>query len=260
MNLPRIIPCLLLAEGGLHKTRRFAKTRYVGDPINAVRMFNEKEVDEIIVLRTDLQSSGGGPRFAEIADLASECFMPLAYGGGVRSLEEMDTLFRIGVEKVVLNTAALEDPELVRAAAMRFGSQAVVVACNAKRRTFGGCRVYAHRTGRTRSETPADFCRRMQALGAGEILLNAVDRDGLQTGYDLPLLREVTAALEIPVIACGGAGQLEDLRRAIREGGAAAAAAGSLFVFQGRHRAVLITYPTRDELTQLFVEPPGGSA
>jgi cyclase len=259
VNIPRIIPCLLLAEGGLHKTRRFAASRYVGDPINAVRIFNEKEVDEIIVLRTDLQHSGGGPPFAQIADLASECFMPLAYGGGVRSLEEMDTLFRIGVEKVVLNTAAIETPELVRAAALRFGSQAVVVACDAKRRTFGGARVYAHRTRRTRDETPVDFCRRMQALGAGEILLNAVDRDGMQTGYDVPLLKEVTAALEIPVIASGGAGSLEDLRRAIREGAAAAAAAGSLFVFQGRHRAVLITYPERAELERLFA-PAAGDA
>jgi cyclase len=257
MSLPRVIPCLLLADGGLHKTTRFGAPRYVGDPVNAVRIFNEREVDEIVVLGTDRQRRGAGPPFAQIADLASECFMPLAYGGGVRSIEDMATLFRIGVEKVVLNTAALENPELVRDAARRFGSQAVVVACDAKRRWRGGWRVYAHPAGRSLDETPAAYCSRMQSLGAGEILLTAVDRDGTLEGYDIALIREVTASVSIPVVACGGARDLEDLRRAIREGGAAAAAAGSLFVFQGRHRAVLITYPSRDELTRLFAGSGG---
>jgi cyclase len=258
--LPRVIPCLLVSERGLHKTRKFADSRYVGDPINAVHIFNEKEVDEIIVLRTDLQQVGGGPRFAAIRDLASECFMPLAYGGGVRTLADVSELLALGVEKVVLNTAAIETPALIREAAERFGSQAVVVACDVKRSLTGAPRVYAHAQRRALKESPVDFCRRAQELGAGEIFLNSVDRDGTQAGYDLPLVRAVAQALTIPVIAAGGAGSLDDVRAAIREAGASAAAAGSLFVFHGKHRAVLITYPARAVLDGLFGAAPGGPA
>lgn len=259
--LPRIIPCLLVSDRGLHKTRAFADARYVGEPINAVRIFNEKEVDEIIVLRTDLQEKAGGPRFEQIRDLASECFMPLAYGGGVRTLRDVSELLAIGVEKVILNTAAIETPSLIRAAAERFGSQAVVVACDVKKSFTGAPRVYSHKQRKTLKEHPVDFCRRAQDLGAGEIFLNSVDRDGLQAGYDLALVRAVAQSLTIPVIASGGAGSLDDLRAVIREAGAAAAAAGSLFVFHGKHRAVLITYPERAVLERLFgAEAEGGAS
>jgi cyclase len=256
--LPRIIPCLLVSDRGLHKTRRFAESRYVGDPINAVHIFNEKEVDEIIVLRTDLQRQAAGPRFGEIRDLASECFMPMAYGGGVRTLRDVSELLGIGVEKVVLNTAATETPALIRDAAGRFGSQAVVVACDVKRGRSGAPQVYSHKLGKPLEVHPVEYCRRAQGLGAGEILLNSVDRDGTQAGYDLALVREVAGSLTIPVIAAGGAGSLDDFKAVIQDAGASAAAAGSLFVFHGKHRATLITYPAREVLEQLFGAAGGG--
>lgn len=245
----RIISCLLLHENGLVKTERFRNPRYVGDPINAVRIFNEKECHELVFLDIDATRRGYRPRFDVIERIAGECFMPLAYGGGVRDLEDLRTILSLGVEKVVLNTVAFEDPEFVRRAADAFGSSTVVVSVDVKRRLWGKAEVVTKGgAGRTGMD-PVSYARRMETLGAGEIILGAVDRDGTRRGYDLPLIRDVASSLSVPLVVLGGAGSLEDLRDAV-QAGASAAAAGSLFVFYGKHRAVLIQFPQDEQLLE----------
>lgn len=248
----RVIPCLLVRRGGLVKTVRFKDPRYLGDPINAVRIFNEKEVDELLVLDISATAEGRGPPMQLLSELASECFMPLAYGGGVRSVEQMRAIFAIGVEKVALNTAAVEDPALVRAAADAFGSQSVVASLDVRKKLLGGYEVVTRGATKGTGLDPVACARTMERSGAGEILLQSVDRDGTMSGYDVDLVRRVAGAVSVPVIACGGAGSVGDLGDVVRKGGAAAAAAGSLFVFQGRHRAVLINFPSQDELGRVL--------
>jgi cyclase len=248
----RVIPCLLLRNLGLVKTRRFKDPVYVGDPINAVRIFNDKEVDELVFLDITATVEGKRPPFELLAKVASQCFMPLCYGGGVRSLEDMAQLYEIGIEKVALNTQAVRDPALVRAASARFGAQSVIVSIDVKKSFFGKYEVVIEGGRRRTGIDPVCFAADMEAHGAGELLLNSVDRDGMMEGYDLELIRRVTVAVGIPVVACGGAGKTADLAAAVAKGGASAAAAGSLFVFQGPRRAVMINYPTPHELAELF--------
>ncbi len=243
MYRPRVIPCLLLRGNGLVKTRRFRDPVYVGDPVNAVRIFSEKEADEIVVLDIDASREGREPNYELVAEIAGEAFMPLAYGGGVRTLEQIRRLIRSGVEKVVVNSAAVESTSVLSEAAAVFGSQAIVGAVDVKRTMLGGYRVVV-KSGTVEAKVGLDeHLARLVAAGAGEIFLNSVDRDGTMSGYDLALIRQVATRVTVPVVACGGAGKLEHLSEAIREGGASAVAAGSLFVFHGKHRAVLINYP-----------------
>lgn len=244
MIRPRLIPCLLLEAHRLVKTVRFKNPRYVGDPVNAVRIFNSKEVDEIILLDIGAGRVGRGPDFLHLADIASECFMPLCYGGGVSRVSELEALFKLGVEKVAINTAAVTNPGLVGAAAREFGSQSIVVSIDVKLDLLRRHRV---RTRGGRHHTGLDavsHARQMEEAGCGEILLTSVDRDGVRSGYDLAITRAVADAVRVPVIACGGAGSIEDVAEVVNTGGAAAAAAGSMFVFQGPRQAVLISYPT----------------
>jgi cyclase len=248
----RVIPCLLLKNGGLVKTRGFAEPKYVGDPINAVKIFNEKEVDELVFLDISATPAGRPPSFDLIRDIAAEAFMPFAYGGGVTSVEEVKRLVGLGAEKVVVDSAAVARPALVREAAEVVGSQSLVVAIDVKRSLLGRYEVVTRSGTRRTGLDPVAWAQQAESLGAGEILVNSVDRDGTMKGYDVALLRKVTGAVRVPVVACGGAGGLGDLRAAVVEGGASAVAAGSLFVFHGRHRAVLITYPDHRELEQLF--------
>ncbi len=248
----RVIPCLLLRNGGLVKTVKFADAKYVGDPINAVRIFNEKEVDELVFLDISATPAGRGPNLELVRDIATESFMPFGYGGGVRTIEQVASLVALGVEKVVLNTVATEQPGFVREASRLVGSSSVVVSIDVRRSLFGKYEVVTCSGTRRTGLDPVEWARRVEDLGAGEIFLTAVDRDGTQKGYDVPLLRQVTDAVSIPVIASGGAGSLEDFRAAVCEGRASAVAAGSLFVFHGRHRAVLITYPEYANLQQVF--------
>lgn len=250
MLLPRVIPVLLIDGRRLLKTQRFAEPRYVGDPINAVRIFNDKEVDEILILDIGAAVSGE-PNFDIVREIVSEAFMPVTYGGGVRSLAHMERLFGLGLEKISLGTAAAADqPELLRTAAARFGSQSVVACVDVKRNWRGQPTVCTQRGTKNLGRSPAEFARACQEAGAGEILLQSVDRDGTMKGYDLPLVKEVAAAVSVPLIACGGAGSFEDIRLAVQLG--ASAAAGSLFVFHGKLRAVLISYPSRPELAGLL--------
>jgi cyclase len=248
----RVIPCLLLSGRGLVKTRRFRDPTYVGDPVNAVRIFNEKEVDELLLLDISATRRDRAPQFDLIEDIARECFMPLAYGGGVADCATIEKLFGLGVEKVALNTAAVERPELVREAAKAFGSQSIIVSVDVRKKLFGGYEVCARAGVRRAGTDPVAFARRMEEHGAGEILIHNIERDGTMSGFDIGLVRAVAHAVSVPVIACGGAASLADFRAAVKEGGASAVAAGSLFVFQGPHRAVLITYPEYRELEQLF--------
>lgn len=239
----RVIPCLLLRGHGLVKTRKFKDPVYLGDPVNVVRIFNEKEVDELVILDIDASREGREPNYEVIAEIAGECFMPIAYGGGVRTIDQARRLIRCGVEKVVVNSANAESYNVIREAAQVFGSQAVVGAIDVKRALLGGYRVVV-KSASVEMKIPLDeHVQALVAAGAGELLLNSVDRDGTMEGYDLSLIRRVSQQVGVPVIACGGAGTVDHLAAAVHEGGASAVAAGSMFVFHGRLRAVLINYP-----------------
>lgn len=251
MLRPRVIPCLLLKNRGLVKTVRFTNPTYVGDPLNAVRIFNEKEVDELVFLDIEASRENRSPDLEMIKDIASECFMPFAYGGGIRTLEEIKKIFALGAEKVVVNTSALNDLSLISSAAEVHGSQSIVVGIDVKKTFLKGYRVYDGSIKGLTSHHPVDYARAVEAAGAGEVLLTSVDRDGTFSGFDLELVADVSKAVNIPVVACGGASELKDFAKAVAAG-ASAVAAGSFFVFHGRHRAVLITYPEAQELKQLF--------
>lgn len=239
----RVIPCLLIRGNGLVKTRKFKDAVYIGDPVNAARIFSEKEADEIVVLDIDASREGREPNYELVAEIAGECFMPMAYGGGVRSLEQVRKLIRSGVEKVVINSAAVDSVGIITEASDVFGSQAIVAAVDVKRTLLGGFRVLAKSASvETRLKLEVHV-RQLVAAGAGEIFLNSIDRDGMMAGYDLDLVRSVTQHVNVPVVACGGAGTVNHLIEAVRDAGASAAAAGSMFVFHGKHRAVLISYP-----------------
>ena len=247
----RVIPCLLLRNAGLVKTIGFNDPKYVGDPINALKIFNQKEVDELIVLDIEASKRGTEPNYDLLADMASECFMPLCYGGGVTSVEQALRIVQLGIEKIAVNTAAIADLRLVTALSDILGSQSVVVGIDVKRDWLGRYRVYDASSAKLTDRSPEIYAEELVHAGAGEIFLSSVDEDGRQAGYDLKLIDKVSRSIPVPVIACGGAGRLEDFALAV-EAGASAVAAGSLFVFQGRHRAVLISYPPYKELERLL--------
>lgn len=250
----RVIPALLLKGAGLVKTCRFDSAKYVGDPVNAIRIFNEKEVDELLLLDIAASKSSAEPDYGLIEEIAGECFMPLTYGGGVRTVEQAARIFSLGVEKICLQTAALADPALVTRLADRFGSQAVVVSIDVKRNWLKRPQLYSAARARIRNEPWLEMLQTLVAAGAGEVLLNAVDKDGTLEGPDLALIREASQAVQVPLIAVGGISSLADIRAAV-EAGASAVAAGAFFVFHGPHRAVLITYPRYQELEALFAAP-----
>lgn len=250
--IPRVIPTLLLDQGGLVKTVQFRDARYVGDPINTVRIFNDKQVDEIVLLDIGATREGREPDSAAIERIASEAFMPLGYGGGVRDLATATRMIQLGVEKVIVNTAAIERPSLVRDIADQLGSSTIVVSLDVARRHDGSYEVRSHGGTRSTGLDARAHAEAMAAAGAGELILQSIDRDGTMAGYDLELIRQVASTVEIPVVAGGGAGSLDDVVSAIRVGGASAAAAGSLFVFHGKHRAVLVTYPSYEVRQRAF--------
>jgi cyclase len=247
----RIIPCLLLKNGGLVKTYKFKNPKYVGDPINAIRIFNDKEVDELMVVDIDATKDKREPNYHLIEQFAGECFMPLCYGGGITKVEQAHKLFSIGVEKVCLQTAALENPSLITQISSRFGSQSVLVSVDVKKNWLGKRQLYSAARGKTLSTDMFDFIKLAVDSGAGEIVLNAVDHDGVMGGMDIELIAKVSEAISVPLIAVGGVGKLDDIRFAVNAG-ANAVAAGAFFVFQGPHRAVLITYPKYKELENLL--------
>lgn len=253
----RIIPCLLWRGGGLVKTVRYRDPKYIGDPINAVRIFSDKEADELFLVDIEASKKGYAPRFADIEDIVSEAFMPIGYCGGVRTVEQAKQLVRIGVEKVAVNSGALERPGLVSEIAAQIGSSSTVGVIDVKKPLLGRPAVWSHCGRKVAMPDPVSYAVELQRLGAGEILLNSVDRDGMMQGYDENLVEKVANAVDVPVIAMGGAGSIDDLRSVLSKG-AAGAAAGSLFVFHGPHKAVLISFPGRREFETLRSGPATG--
>jgi len=243
----RIIPTLLMRDGGLVKTVKFSKERYIGDPINALKIFNEKEVDELCLLDIGATLEGRPPAYDEISQIVSEAFMPIGYGGGIKTMNHIESLFKIGVEKVIMNTAAFENETLVKDASSVFGNQSIVVSIDIKKDLWGQYRVFT-RSGKLKQDIDMiTAVKKMQDLGAGEIILNNIDRDGTMQGYDLDPIEKVSKAIEVPLIAIGGAASIDDFVAAIRHG-ASAVSAGSMFIYQGVHKAVLISYITSDTL------------
>jgi cyclase len=255
MLRPRVIPCLLVKDKGLVKTVRFTDPKYVGDPINAVKIFNEKEADELIVLDIDATVHGAAPNYTMIRHLANECRMPLCYGGGVTTAEQANTIIGLGVEKVALSAAAVANPALVGEIATEVGSQSVVVVLDVRRK---GKRfeVFTHNGKVATGRDAVDFARRAEQLGAGEIVVNSIDNDGVMKGYDFELIRAVRKVTQGPISVLGGAGSMKDIAAVVQEFGVLGVAAGSLFVFKGPYRAVLISYPGLGEREQLVTGQP----
>lgn len=261
MLRPRIIPCLLIHKGGLVKTQAFKLPKYVGDPINAVRIFNEKEVDELMVLDIDATVNQVEPNYALIAKLAAECRMPLSYGGGINSVEQARRIISLGVEKVAISAAAVADPAIVTRVAEAIGRQSVVVVLDVRKKVglfTKGYEVCTHNAKTTHKLDLVAFARALQEAGAGEIVINSIDQDGGMKGYDLALAQQMQSALRVPMTILGGAGSLEDIAVLLGKCGVVGAAAGSLFVFKGKYRAVLISYPTaaqKDEICRAAFAP-----
>lgn len=249
--LPRLIPVLLLQNRGLVKSVKFGDYKYIGDPINAVRIFNEKEVDELCLLDIEVSKKGKEPDYKLIEEIGSEAFIPFSYGGGITSLEQAKIILKLGAEKLVLNSVLFTNINLIRKIADHAGSQSVVASVDVKKNFWGKYEVYAHASKKTMPLNLPDFLAQLIATGVGEILLNSVDQDGTMQGLDLALIARLKNNINVPVIACGGVGKIEDVKNGI-EAGADAVAAGSLFVFHGKHKAVLINYPERKTLQQLW--------
>jgi cyclase len=249
--IPRVIPILLVSDGYLVKPVKFRGEQYLGDPINAVRIFNEKQVDELIICDIDASSKGHGVNYTLIEEIASEAFMPVGYGGGVSTSDEARRITAIGIEKVVLNTAAFEHPQIVTEISEVLGASSTVVSVDVRKKLLGtGWDSFVRRGTKRTGLSPIDAVVQAQQLGAGEILISSIDRESTGSGYDLKLIHEVSAAVTVPVIALGGAGSFADFAPALKAG-ASAVAAGSQFVLNGKHRAVLISYPTPTEVRSL---------
>jgi len=250
----RVMPCLLKRHGALVKTVKFKNFTYIGDPVNTIQIFNNLEVDELVLLDIMATKENQKPDFTLIKNIASECFMPLAYGGGIRDISDMKKIFNLGVEKIVICSYAVENPLFIKKASEIFGSQSVVVSIDVKKNFWGKYEVFSHSGTKSTKIDPALFAKKMGEIGAGEIFLNSIDRDGTFQGYDLDLIKKTTAVINIPLIACGGAGEYRDLNKPIKAG-AQAVAAGSLFVYQRKNtESVLINFPTSQELNSILGE------
>lgn len=255
MLRPRIIPCLLVHEKGLVKTIRFAEPKYVGDPINAVRIFNEKEVDELIVLDIDATKEKREPDYKMISHLAEECRMPLCYGGGITTSDQVMRIIGLGVEKVAISSAAINNPRFIVEAASKVGNQSIVVVLDVKKLLLPGkYEVKINNGTKSTGKSPFELAKEIEQLGAGEIVINSIDNDGVMKGYDLILVEKIRKSIHIPLTVLGGAGSLHDIGQLFQKHGTLGAAAGSLFVFKGQYRAVLINYPNRDEKDTLIKE------
>lgn len=247
----RVIPCLLLKNNGLVKTTKFKNPKYIGDPINAIKIFNEKEVDELMVLDITASRENKGPNFELIEQFASECFMPLAYGGGIKNISQAKQLFACGVEKVCLQSAVLDNPSFITELSDTFGVQSIMISLDIKKSLFGNYRLYNSSKGNSLNSNWLETLNYLISFGVGEVLLNSVDRDGTLSGPDLDLIKKASSHIKVPLISVGGISSLEDISNCI-DSGANAVAAGSFFVYQGPHRAVLITYPSYSDLSSIL--------
>lgn len=254
MLRPRIIPCLLVRDKGLVKTVKFSEGKYVGDPLNAVKIFNEKEVDELMILDIDATKNNSEPDYELIKNIAIESRMPLCYGGGVKTVEQAKKIISLGAEKVAISSIAVENPELISQIAKAVGSQSIIVVLDVKNRgIFKKPEIVTHNATKSTGINPVEFAKQCESLGAGEIVINSVDRDGLMSGYDYKLLNEIRSAISLPMTILGGASSLEDISEAIKLFGIIGVAAGSLFVFKGKYKAVLINYPNDTEKKQVLM-------
>jgi len=254
MLYPRIIPCLLVRDKGLVKTVKFKDPKYVGDPINAVKIFNEKESDELMVLDIGATAEGREPDYQMIENIAAECRMPLCYGGGIKTAEQAQKIFNLGVEKIALSSVAIENIQLIKEISDQVGTQSVVVVLDVKKKRFGGYNVYIKNGTQKTKIDLLSFIQELQELGIGELVINSIDNDGCMCGYDMALIKSVKAIVKTPLTALGGAGSLHDFGSVIKEHGIIGISAGSFFVFKGKYRAVLISYPTLKERTKLILE------
>ena len=250
---PRIIPCLLVKNKGLVKTVKFGDPKYVGDPINAVKIFNEKSVDELMVLDIDATNENREPDYKMIANLAMECRMPLCYGGGIKTKEQALRIFGLGVEKIALSSIAIENPNIISEVAKSVGNQSVIVVLDVKKKRFSSLyELYTHNGTKKSGYNPIDFAKIIEKLGCGEIVINSIDNDGMMKGYDTAIIDKIRNVVSIPITALGGAGKLDDIGQLIKKHGIIGAAAGSLFVFKGKYKAVLINYPNETEKQELL--------
>jgi cyclase len=247
MGRVRIIPSLLLRDTGLVKTKKFEHPIYIGDPRNAVKIFNDKEVDELILLDIQATAQGKEPNYSLIEEIVSEAFMPIGYGGGINNITQVEKLFRLGVEKMIINNAAVVNPQLITQIAERYGSQAVVISIDVKKKFFGKNKIFTKNGKENTNFDPVDFAKKVETLGAGEIYLTSIDKEGTMLGYDFDLLEKVAHAVNIPIVANGGAGTILDFKQAI-DRGCSAVSAGSMFVFHGKLRGILINYPSITEI------------
>jgi imidazole glycerol-phosphate synthase subunit HisF len=252
MLYPRIIPCLLIHNKGLVKTVKFKDSKYVGDPINAVKIFNEKEVDELIILDIDATVENREPDYKMIENLANECRMPLCYGGGIKTTAQAQKILSLGVEKIAISSVVFDNPELIKEISTKVGSQSVVVVFDVRKKLFGGYDIHTHNAKNKIKQDLLELVERVQNLGAGEIIINSIDNDGVMKGYDLDLIGKVKNKLNIPMTVLGGAGTLKDIGGTIEKFGIIGCAAGSLFVFKGKYKAVLISYPNVEGKQKLF--------
>lgn len=253
MLYPRIIPCLLIHDKGLVKTVKFKNAKYVGDPLNAVRIFNEKEVDELIVLDIDASVSNYEPNYKIIQNIASECRMPLCYGGGIKTVEQAQKIFSLGVEKIAISSIAVENPLIISDIAKRVGNQSVIIVLDVKKKVLQNkYEIFTHNGLRNTGIDAIKFVKECENLGAGEIVINSIDNDGVMNGYDLKLINTIRENINIPLTVLGGAGSLEDIGKLISTFGIIGAAAGSIFVFKGKYKAVLINYPNKIEKEELI--------
>lgn len=252
MLRPRIIPSLLLQDNGLVKTVNFKNPKYVGDPINAVKIFNEKEVDELAIFDIDATAKGLEPNYNLIERIANQSRMPLCYGGGVKTIEQAQKIFGLGIEKIALSSAVLQNPELITKIADRVGAQSIIVVLDVKKKLFGSYEVFTHNGKKATGINPFDFVAKAQQLGAGEIIINSIDQDGVMKGYDMMLIDKIRERISVPLTVLGGAGSLSDIEKVIQKHKIIGVAAGSLFVFKGVYKAVLINYPTKAEKENIY--------
>ncbi len=252
MYRPRVIPCLLLKNLGLVKSVKFSDYKYIGDPMNAIKIFNDKKADELIFLDITASAENRLVSLDLVKQLGDECDMPFSVGGGVKSIDDIRRIINAGAEKVSINSVAVENPEFVQQAADTFGSSTIIVSIDVKKKFLGKRQVYVSNGKKSTGLNPVEFAKQVEALGAGEILINSIDHDGQMNGYDLDLVKEVSQAVSIPVVACGGAGCVDHFSDAVNQSHASAVAAGSFFVFHGPRRAVLINMPTRKEIANAF--------
>jgi cyclase len=253
MLYPRIIPCLLVQNKGLVKTVKFADPKYVGDPINAVKIFNEKQVDELMVVDINATAEKREPDYKMIENLAAECRMPLCYGGGIKTVDQAQKIFSLGVEKIAISSAALANPAIITQMAQRVGNQSVIVVLDVKKKLFGSrYEIYTHNATKNTGKDPVEFSKQCESLGAGEIIINSIDHDGVMKGYDHNIIDNIREAISLPITVLGGAGSLEDIGELIKKHGIIGASAGSLFVFKGKYKAVLINYPNQVEKENLI--------